>query len=172
MKKLLMLSPVSLLLACGGESTETTTTTDTTKQAPVELTDDQKIENYLAEKGWTAERDPSGVYVVTDTVGTGEERPGPMDDVTIFYAGYLLDGTQFDGTQDAPATFNLSMLIQGWQIGIPKFGKGGKGKLVIPPALGYGAQEVGDIPANSCLMFELELVDFAPAAAVEEAPAH
>lgn len=173
MKKLWMLAPAALLMACGGESDDTTNSSDTTKQETVvELTDDQKIENYLNEKGWTAERDPSGVYVVTDTVGTGEERPGPTDDVTIFYAGYLLDGTQFDGTQDTPATFNLSMLIEGWQIGIPKFGKGGKGKLVIPPALGYGEQEMGDIPANSCLMFEIELVDFASSAPAEETPAH
>lgn len=164
MKKLFMLAPAALLMACGGE-TETTTTTTPTEEKVVELTVDEQIENYLTEKGWTAERHESGVYVVTDTLGTGDERPTLADDVTIFYQGYLLDGTQFDGTTEEPATFPLSNLIQGWQIGIPMFGKGGKGKLIIPSELGYGSQDNGEIPANSILMFEIELVDWVPSAA-------
>ncbi len=170
MKKLFMLAPAALLLACGGE-TETTTTTTPVEEKVVELSVDEQIENYLTEKGWTADRDESGVYIVTDTVGTGDERPTLSDDVTMFYKGYLLDGTQFDGTTETPVIFPLSNLIQGWQIGIPMFGKGGKGKLVIPPALGYGPDDVNKpdgsvlIPGNSILMFEIELVDWAPSAA-------
>lgn len=165
MKKLFMLTPVALLLACGGE---TETTTENTTPEVVELTVDQQIENYLEEKGWTAERHETGIYIVTDSLGTGEERPTLNDDVTIFYQGYLLDGTQFDGTMEEPATFPLANLIEGWQIGIPMFGKGGKGKLVIPAEYGYGSKKVGDIPANSILMFEIELIDWAPSVVAEE----
>jgi FKBP-type peptidyl-prolyl cis-trans isomerase len=164
MKKLFMLAPAALLLACGGEP-ETTTTITTPEPEVVELSVDEQIENYLTEKGWTADRHESGIYIVTDTLGTGDERPTLSDDVTIFYQGYLLDGTQFDGTMEEPATFPLANLIEGWQIGIPMFGKGGKGKLVIPSEYGYGDAEVGDIPANSILMFEIELVDWAPSPA-------
>lgn len=164
MKNLLILTPVALMLSCGGETETTTPETETPEV--VELTVDQQIENYLTEKGWTAERHESGIYIVTDTVGTGDERPTLNDDVTIFYQGYLLDGTQFDGTQEEPATFPLSNLIEGWQIGIPMFGKGGKGKLVIPSEYGYGSKKVGDIPANSILMFEIELIDWVPSQAL------
>jgi FKBP-type peptidyl-prolyl cis-trans isomerase FkpA len=80
--------------------------------------------------------------------------------VTIFYHGFLLDGTEFDGTGEEPATFRLDQLIVGWQIGIPMFGKGGKGKLIIPPGLAYGPNDNGQIPGNSTLMFEIELIDW------------
>ena len=118
----------------------------------------------MAEKGWEGVKHESGMYIVTDNPGEGEARPTLMDEVTIFYQGYLLDGFQFDGTQGEPATFPLMNLIQGWQIGIPEFGKGGKGKLIIPSDLAYGDRTNGDIPGGSTLMFEIELIDWKPAA--------
>jgi FKBP-type peptidyl-prolyl cis-trans isomerase FkpA len=48
-------------------------------------------------------------------------------------------------------------------IGIPMFGKGGKGKLIIPSHLAYGDRDQGAIPGGSTLVFEIELVDFKPA---------
>ena len=74
------------------------------------------------------------------------------------YNGTLLDGTKFDGNDNF--NYPLSSLIPGWQEGIPYFGKGGKGILLIPPHLGYGDRPNGDIPANSILRFDIELFDF------------
>ena len=56
-------------------------------------------------------------------------------------------------------TFPLSGVIQGWQEGIPLFKEGGSGILLIPSALGYGSQSVGSIPANSVLIFDINLID-------------
>ena len=50
-------------------------------------------------------------------------------------------------------------MIQGWQEGIPLFSEGGIGKLLIPSALGYGNRSVGNIPENSVLIFDVELMD-------------
>lgn len=120
----------------------------------------QEIESYINEKGWDAKPTGSGLYVVVENEG-GSEKPQISQNVTIFYKGYLLDGTVFDGTKDeTPATFPLSGLIAGWQEGIPFFGKKGKGKLIIPPYLGYGSRESGPIPASSVLVFDIEVVDF------------
>jgi FKBP-type peptidyl-prolyl cis-trans isomerase FkpA len=157
-KKLLLVTPLALLMSCGAQEEETTTPEPEVPEV-VEPTTDEEITQYLTEKGWTGVRHESGLYVVTDTAGSAEH-PALTDSVTIFYQGYLLDGTQFDGTMETPATFLLSDLIEGWQIGIPMFGKGGKGKLLIPSDLAYGDMDNGQIPGGSTLMFEIELVDF------------
>ena len=75
--------------------------------------------------------------------------------------GSQLDGVVFDQTTgSATAKFRLGDLIQGWQIAIPLLQKGGKGTFFCPSDLGYGPQAVGNIPSNSVLIFEIELVDF------------
>ncbi|MBI3135724.1 MAG: FKBP-type peptidyl-prolyl cis-trans isomerase [Bacteroidetes bacterium] len=172
MKKLWMFMPAALLLACGGETETTTETTTTpTVEEPAEevipevtfvpdSSAEETIQAYLKEKKWEGVRHESGMYIVTDSLGEGEDRPNLNDEVTIFYHGFLLDGTEFDGTGTEPATFALAQLITGWQIGIPMFGKGGKGKLIIPPGLAYGPEDNGSIPGNSTLMFEIELIDW------------
>ena len=58
------------------------------------------------------------------------------------------------------ATFLLDDLIEGWKIGIPKYGRGGSGKLLVPSNLGYGPNRIGPIPGNSVLVFDIELFDF------------
>jgi FKBP-type peptidyl-prolyl cis-trans isomerase len=100
----------------------------------------------------------------TDTVvGTGAEAKEGSS-ITVKYTGKLADGTVFDSTDKQggqPATFTLAKgsLIDGWVQGIPGMKVGGKRTLVIPPALAYGAQANGSIPANSTLTFDIELVD-------------
>jgi len=174
--KFLMIAPLAaLMMACGGE--EEITTPPIEKEIVEEIveevipevqwvadtTADDEIKAYLKKNKWTGVRHESGMYIVTDSAGT-DEHPNLSHEVTIFYQGYLLDGTKFDGTVDAPATFGLTQLITGWQIGIPMFGLGGKGKLIIPSGLAYGDQDNGQIPGGSTLMFEIELVDFGKAA--------
>jgi len=161
MKKIIFVFASAILLASCGE-TETTETTETVEEVAPEPTKDEVMQEYLAEKGWEGQKLESGMYVVIDEAGEGDARPTLDDEVTIFYNGYLLDGFQFDGTTEAPATFPLFQLIEGWQIGIPQFGKGGKGKLIIPSDLAYGDRTNGDIPGGSTLMFEIELIDWVP----------
>lgn len=93
--------------------------------------------------------------------GIGEECP-PGAKVKIHYTGWLPDGTVFDSSRQrgAPADFALPALIAGWREGIPGMKKGGVRKLVISPEKGYGGQAQGKIPANSTLIFEVELIGF------------
>ncbi|AWM42492.1 peptidylprolyl isomerase [Gemmata obscuriglobus] len=92
--------------------------------------------------------------------GVGEECPAGAE-VKIHYTGWLVDGTQFDSSKDRgqPAQFKLAGLIKGWQEGIPGMKPGGIRKLVIAPDKGYGSTSKGKIPANSTLIFEVELIE-------------
>jgi peptidylprolyl isomerase len=104
---------------------------------------------------------PSGLRYVDLVEGTG---PSPQNGqaVTVHYAGTLLDGTPFDSSIDKgqPYTFNLGrgVVIKGWDEGIKTMKLGGKRKLIVPPNLGYGAMPRPKIPANSTLVFEVELL--------------
>lgn len=133
------------------------------KDAPTEAEEDAAIKAYIAKKGWTALPTPEGVYYVTDVAGTGTSTPALSNIVKVYYKGYLLsDESVFDSNiaPKAPIEFPLSNLIKGWQIGFQKFKAGGKGKLIIPSRLGYGSSGSGSIPANSILVFDVELVSF------------
>ncbi|MGC4042541.1 MAG: FKBP-type peptidyl-prolyl cis-trans isomerase [Armatimonas sp.] len=95
-------------------------------------------------------------------VGTGKECPVGAS-VTVHYTGWLTNGTKFDSSVDRgqPASFSLDQVVKGWGEGIPGMKIGGKRKLVIPPALGYGEGGTpdGTIPPNSTLVFEVELLE-------------
>ena len=109
-----------------------------------------------------AETTESGLKYIIVEEGTGST-PNPGQNVSVHYAGYLLDGTKFDSSYDRgePITFPLGQgrVIKGWDEGIGILKVGGKAKLIIPPDLGYGSRAVGPIPANSILIFDVELVN-------------
>ncbi len=95
-------------------------------------------------------------------VGTGEEvKKG--DTVVIHYNGTLTDGTKFDSSYDRGEPFETQIgvgaVIQGWDEGVVGMKTGGKRKLIIPPDLGYGDKQMGSIPANSTLIFDVELIE-------------
>lgn len=94
-------------------------------------------------------------------VGQGKEAQ-VGNKVTVNYKGMLADGTEFDSSykRSKPFSFVLgqNQVIQGWERGILGMKEGGKRKLIIPPSLGYGSQQVGLIPPNSVLIFEVELL--------------
>lgn len=113
------------------------------------------IEKYLKDHNLTAEKTAHGIYYILEQPG-GDEKPKLTNTVVANYKGYFVDDVVFDAA--TKASFPLYNVIQGWQIGIPKFGIGGKGKLFIPSKYGYGASKVKD-RANAVLIFDIELLD-------------
>lgn len=104
----------------------------------------------------------SSEFQMTDIkVGTGAEAVAGKE-ITVHYVGTLIDGTKFDSSRDrgTPFTFDLGagQVIQGWDEGFAGMKVGGVRKLVIPAEMAYGNRAVGSIPANSTLLFEVELL--------------
>jgi FKBP-type peptidyl-prolyl cis-trans isomerase FkpA len=116
-------------------------------QPPYPLTDSSQIQ-YV---------EGIGIYYVEKGNGS---IPQAGSQVLIDYHGMLTDGSVFDSSFDNEGyvDFALSNLIKGWQIGLTKVPSGSKVKLIIPPELGYGNQDRPGIPANSTLVFDIELV--------------
>ncbi|MDP8162690.1 FKBP-type peptidyl-prolyl cis-trans isomerase [Pasteurella skyensis] len=103
----------------------------------------------------------SGLLYKIEQLGKGNS-PKLADTVKVHYEGTLTNGTVFDSSyqRGEPIEFQLSELIPAWKEAIPMLKKGGKMELVVPPELGYGDHQAGSIPANSTLMFKIELLDF------------
>jgi FKBP-type peptidyl-prolyl cis-trans isomerase len=107
-------------------------------------------------------RTSTGLYYQDITVGDGEEAvPGAT--LSVHYTGWLPDGTEFDSSRQpgrSPFQFVLGarQVISGWDEGLNGMRVGGERRLVIPPHLGYGQAGSGDIPGNTSLVFEVELL--------------
>jgi FKBP-type peptidyl-prolyl cis-trans isomerase FkpA len=117
------------------------------------------IQAYNTAQGYTAVKDPSGLYYQIVNPGTGVY-PMANSQVTVNYTGKLFDGTTFDSnTNPNGVAFNLSGLISGWQIGIPKIRVGGTIRLMVPSAYAYGCEgSAPTIPSNTPLFFEIKLL--------------
>ncbi|NOQ25075.1 MAG: FKBP-type peptidyl-prolyl cis-trans isomerase [Bacteroidales bacterium] len=102
---------------------------------------------------------PSGLQYKVLREGTGQS-PMPKSKVKTHYKGTLLDGTVFDSSYDRgePVEFGVNQVIRGWQEALVLMKPGAKWMLYIPPYLGYGDRDSGPIPANSILIFEIELL--------------
>jgi peptidylprolyl isomerase len=102
------------------------------------------------------------VLEIIDMVnGSGEDvKEGAT--ITAHYTGALVsDGTIFQSSKDSgrPATFGLNQVIAGWTKGVPGMKVGGTRRLVIPATQAYGSSSpAANIPANSDLVFDIELV--------------
>ncbi|WP_414147997.1 FKBP-type peptidyl-prolyl cis-trans isomerase [Erwinia sp. BNK-24-b] len=126
---------------------------------------------FAKEKG--VKKTESGLMYQVEKEGTGDV-PKDSDTVVVNYKGTLIDGSEFDNsyTRGEPLSFRLDGVIPGWTEGLKHVKKGGKIKLVIPPQLAYGKNGVPGIPANSTLVFDVELLDIKPAAKADaNAPA-
>jgi len=102
-----------------------------------------------------------GVYYKVIAPGTGTEPVKLTDSITAAYTGRLLKGSTFDSaTTAAPLKTRLELLIKGWQEAVPFIKKGGKIRILIPSAFGYGNDtSKPTIPPNSVLDFDVELID-------------
>lgn len=118
---------------------------------------DKEIIDYLAKNNLKAEKSDSGLYYVITDPGTGT-LPTAASNVTVAYKGYFTNGTVFDQSGPEGISFGLSQVIKGWTEGIPHFKAGGSGILLVPSHLGYGSTDMGPIPGNSVLVFDVKLI--------------
>jgi peptidylprolyl isomerase len=108
------------------------------------------------------ETTPSGLRYEDEKVGDGAS-PARGKKVTVHYTGTLTNGKKFDSSLDRGRPFQFVIgvgeVIQGWDEGVMTMKVGGKRKLYIPAALGYGARGAGGvIPPNADLQFTVELL--------------
>ena len=100
-------------------------------------------------------------YVITTKNSKGI-MPAVGDQIEAHYTGTLTNGKKFDSSKDRNKTFSFTLgaqqVIPGWDEGFSYLKTGESATLIIPSELGYGAQDMGDIPPNSTLIFEVELV--------------
>ena len=106
----------------------------------------------------------SGLQYEVLASGDGES-PSLGDIAVVHYTGWLTDGTKFDSSVDRGDPFEFPVgqgrVIQGWDEGVALMEVGDKWKFTIPSELAYGERSIGNglIPANSTLVFEVELLD-------------
>jgi peptidylprolyl isomerase len=98
----------------------------------------------------------SGLQFRDLVIGAGARPSSASARVTVNYVGRLLNGTQFDGRDNQQ--FTLDSVIAGWTEGLGSMQVGGRRQLIIPANLGYGANRSGNIPPNSTLVFDVELL--------------
>jgi FKBP-type peptidyl-prolyl cis-trans isomerase FkpA len=165
MKKLLMFSFIlSLFGACTPDLTPeeqfaASINTIKTNNASQLVIEDSILKKYIVDKSLVAKSTPEGIYYVIEKEGSGDF-PVLTSTVLTKYKGYLLDGKSFDESTSG-ITFGLTQVISGWTIGMQKFNRGAKGKLIIPSPFAYGRGGSGSaIPGNTPLVFDIELVDF------------
>lgn len=104
----------------------------------------------------------SGLKYIDTVEGTGAT-PQRGQRVSVHYTGTLENGTKFDSSVDRGQPFEFRLgegaVIKGWDEGLASMKVGGKRKLIIPPALGYGPRgSPPNIPPNSILLFDVELM--------------
>src|SRR5215475_2314920 len=109
---------------------------------------------------------PSGLQIIDTKVGTGAS-PKAGQTCVMHYTGWLYEngakGKKFDSSVDRGQPFEFKIgqhqVIAGWDEGVASMKVGGKRTLIIPAALGYGAQGAGNvIPPNATLIFDVELL--------------
>lgn len=118
---------------------------------------DQEIQAYLTKKNIHCQRSSSGLYYRIENAGKGKTIQF-HDYVSFRYKGYFLNGEQFDNEVE-PVQFQVKELIPAWKEIMLELKPSSRVYMVVPPHLGYGNQELDDIPANSILVFELEVID-------------
>lgn len=103
---------------------------------------------------------PSGVQYQILRAGSGD-KPKESDTVVAHYRGTLIDGTEFDSSykRKNPLTIPITQVVKGWQDALKAMRVGAKWQVFIPSDLGYGNRATGNIPPNSTLIFDIELLE-------------
>lgn len=106
---------------------------------------------------------PKGIYYKILRSGSSDGlHPTARSIVTVYYAGWTIDGQQFDSNRgDTPLAIRLSDLIEGWRIALSHMRVGDKWEIYLPAEVGYGKFSQPGIPAHSTLIFEIELIGIA-----------
>jgi FKBP-type peptidyl-prolyl cis-trans isomerase len=121
------------------------------------------LQKYFAEKALEVKQEESGLFIAMISEGTGDA-PTPGKKVQVHYTGTLLNGNKFDSSVDRGQPFSFTLgkgqVIKGWDEGIAKLKPGSKAILGIPSSMAYGARSTGSIPANSPLIFEVQLISY------------
>ncbi|WP_317164120.1 FKBP-type peptidyl-prolyl cis-trans isomerase [Cryomorpha ignava] len=120
--------------------------------------DEKIISAYIADNGLDAQNVGGGLYFVDEQTGAGES-PTASSTVKVAYRGYFTNGQVFDESSTDGVAFGLNQVIRGWTLGIPYFKEGGRGKLLIPSGMAYGANPPSGIPQNSVLIFDIHLIE-------------
>jgi FKBP-type peptidyl-prolyl cis-trans isomerase FkpA len=154
---------LSLLLLAGCSKLECNKGVSSDKIQAVDQTqlqaDITAIDAYLtANKVKDVQTEPNGIrYVILKAASGGT--PCLENQITVIYEGKLMSTlNSFDSSQGQGRSFILNQVILGWQIMFPTFPKGTKATLYIPSGYAYGAAANGSIPANSNLIFTIELL--------------
>lgn len=120
-----------------------------------------KVEKWNA-AGRDTLRTPSGVGYIVFNQGDGATIK-PNSIVTVHYSAYLTDGTLVESSvkRETPVKFptNAGMILDGWEDAMPLMRKGSKFQLLVPSFLAYGSDEVEGVPANSDMIFDIEIID-------------
>ena len=101
----------------------------------------------------------SGLQYEVIKLGSGPQ-PAATSEVEVHYEGTLIDGTVFDSSYERgeSISFPLNRVITGWTEGVQLMPTGSTYMFYIPSGLAYGARDTGSIPANSTLIFKIELL--------------
>ena len=142
-----------LVVGCQPADKAPCTLTIVTTKAP--QAESSTLKQYIEANHILATADARGFYYTIQSAGSGP-KPTACSNVTVNYAGTLTNGKTFDSATGI--SFDLNQLIVGWQEGIPLLAPGGSITLYLPPSLAYGSQAQNDIPANSILVFKIDLV--------------
>lgn len=128
-------------------------------------------EDFLAnieKENANAVKTESGLIYEIIEAGDQDVKAAAGDTIFLKYTGTFKDGMTFDKTDETPRQFVAGQLVKGANEGLALIGKGGKIKLWIHPDLGYGmGNPMRGMPANEALVFDFEIVDVTPGAAVE-----
>lgn len=126
---------------------------DNYKQQNVQFLQDKKKEEGVKELR-------AGVLYKVLESGDGQGTVNPRSIVTCHYKGSLISGKVFDNSysRNCPEAFRVNDLISGFQIALVNMHIGDKWEVYIPAEMGYGTRNAGNIPGNSTLIFEIQLL--------------
>ncbi|MBB3696266.1 FKBP-type peptidyl-prolyl cis-trans isomerase [Flammeovirga yaeyamensis] len=140
-----------------------------TNNKKLKLTANDLLFIQMSVSKWNVEKKRLGYEFLESGLGIkiikkgGDVKPVDGKTVVVHYVGYLMDGEKFDSSRDRGQPFQFQLgrgrVIKGWDEGVKNLTIGTRAMLMIPPELGYGSRNMGPIPANSTLIFDIEVLD-------------